>query len=303
MFRSYGGVERSASRAQGHAELTGWRPKERLGLAGLMCVIKLSELQTRAAALERFQAKPVRVWKTGQNTQDKKLNRVWDSIVAVCCGMCLSVGLVATSAGREIGHPGKVVPFDISARPLAQALDAYARTTGMAALVDQDLVAGHRSASVKGRLTPDQALRILLAGTGLSVRYASGGAFTLETATGSAVAETAANVGDGDLRANHQGYFADLQDSLTQVLCRGLETRPGRYRLGVQLWIGPNGAVLASHLLDTTGDGQRDAFITDLLESATVAVPPAELPQPVTLVLLTHPAEPPACRETGQRSK
>jgi hypothetical protein len=208
--------------------------------------------------------------------------------------------MAALSAGQDNGSgSSKAVTFDIPAQPLAQALDVYARTTGMAALVDQELVAGRLSASVKGLLTPDQALRILLAGTGLSIRYASGGAFTLGAINGAT--EPTPNTGGGGPGGSHRTYFADLQAALTEVLCRRSETRPGRYRLGLQLWIGPNGAVLASHLLDSTGDDRRDAVITDLLGSATVTAPPAELPQPVTLVLLTHPVEQlPDCREAGR---
>jgi hypothetical protein len=168
----------------------------------------------------------------------------------------------------------------------------------MAALVDQELVAGRRSAGVRGLLTSDQALRILLAGSQLSVRYASGGAFTLEPAGATSVSEPAGNAGGEAFRGDRRSYFADLQDALARVLCRRPETQPGRYRLGLQLWIGPTGTILASHLLDSTGDDRRDAIITELLGAAKVAVPPVALPQPVTLVLTAHPAEQsPDCRQ------
>jgi len=213
--------------------------------------------------------------------------------------------MVAPSAGQDDGTgSNKLVSFDMAPQPLGQALDAYTRTTGMAALVDQELVAGRRSASVRGLLTSDQALRILLAGTKLSVRYASGGAFILEPTSTTTISEPAGNFRGEAFRGDRRTYFADLQDALAQVLCRRPETQPGRYRLGLQLWIGPTGTILASHLLDSTGDDRRDAIIADLLGSARVAAPPAALPQPVTLVLMTHPAEQsPDCRQAERQAQ
>jgi hypothetical protein len=210
--------------------------------------------------------------------------------------------MVASSAGQDavIGS-NKLVLFDIAPQPLGQALDVYARTTGMAALVDQGLLAGRRSASVRGLLTPDQALRVLLAGTKLTSRYASGGAFTLEPMTTTTDYGPASNAGVAAFHGDRAIYFADLQDALAQVLCRRPETQPGRYRLGVQLWIGPTGTIQASHLLDSTGDDKRDAIITELLGSSKLAAPPATLPQPVTLVLMTHPTQQsPDCRQAGR---
>jgi hypothetical protein len=227
---------------------------------------------------------------------------LWDFVFTVCLGACLTIGMGALAAAQQNGTEfNNLLTFEIAAQPLAQALDAYARATGMAALADQELIAGRRSASVKGRLTPDQALRILLAGSGLSASYASGAAFTLQPTNEATVTEqTTSQTGDG-LGRGRQIYFADLQDALTRVLCRDPETRPGRYRLGLQLWIGANGRVLASHLLDSTGDDRRDAVVTELLGAATVAAPPAELPEPVTIVLRPYPAEHlPDCLETGR---
>ncbi|TAI65544.1 TonB-dependent outer membrane receptor [Bradyrhizobium sp. Leo170] len=215
------------------------------------------------------------------------------------------MGNARTSSAEQERSRGssKFITFDIPAQPLAQALDAYSVVTGMAGLVEQQLAMVQRSAGVKGRLTADQALRILLAGTNLSIRYGSSSAFILapidrtvtsEPANGSAAVPTAIR----------QAYFSDLQETLTQLFCRRPESQPGSYRLGLQLWIGSNGIVQASHLLNSTGDRGRDAAITDLLGSAMLAVPPAELPQPITVVLLPHSEEkPPDCSLPGRHTK
>jgi hypothetical protein len=222
-----------------------------------------------------------------------------DLVFITYLSVCASAGVTVPAAAQanRIGV-NKIIRFDIPTQPLAQALDAYARTTGMAALVDRELIGALHSTNVKGLLPPDQALRILLAGTNLTARYANGSSFTLEPASQSAIAKTDANIRTSDPGGIRQTYFADLQDALSEALCHRPETSPGRYRLGLQLWIAANGTVLALHLLDSTGDVQRDAAITDMLGSSKVAPPPAGLPQPVTVVLRTRsPEQIPDCRE------
>ena len=216
--------------------------------------------------------------------------------------LVFTTGTVAPSAGQDdVDKSSGLISFNLPPQPLGEALDAYARETGMAALVDQHLVAGRRSSGVRGLLTADQALRILLAGTMLSVRYASPGAFTLEPAAAMTVPEPRGRAKREAAGRNHRSYFADLQEDLAELLCRRPETRPGGYRLGLQLWIGPAGTIMASHLLASTGDDRRDDSIRNLLGSAKVAAPPPALPQPVTLILMSYPADQsPDCRPAEQ---
>lgn len=65
---------------------------------------------------------------------------------------------IATEAARELS---------ISAQPLGDALNAWARQTRMQLAVQQSLVAGKTAPAVSGNLTPRQALNRLLAGSGL----------------------------------------------------------------------------------------------------------------------------------------
>lgn len=195
--------------------------------------------------------------------------------------------LLCAASSTAIAQDQYRMVFDIPAQPLADALTAYAGVVGIAALVDRDLVTGRRSAPVKGLLTGPEALQILVAGTGLAIRYTSRStAVTLvpgASVTGMAPVGSGLGVGRDD---NYRAYFADVQSTLEQVLCRSPETRPGRYRVGVQLWIGANGAIRAAHLFGSTGDGQRDAVLSKTMEGAVFNPPPASLPQPVTVVLL-----------------
>lgn len=182
------------------------------------------------------------------------------------------------------------------AQPLANALVEFADVTGMTALVDGDLASGLHSSPVKGRLAPREALRILLAGTGVAIRYADAHAFTVGPAPPAQVGAPAPRGGSGDGRG---GYFLKVQDAVEHALCGDGRTRPGGYRLAVQLFIADSGAVEAVHLLGSTGDDARDAAISAVLVRAGVAPPPRQLPQPLTIVLQQKAGAaccaPPAC--------
>jgi hypothetical protein len=221
-------------------------------------------------------------------------------------GFCKAVliGVTLFSAPvRLVAEDDSVrIDFDIPAQPLTAGLAAYTDVVGAAALVDRELVVGRRSAAVKGSLTPPEALRILLAGTGLAIHYAASNAFTLAPASPSTMPQMTERSLQAMYNADIRAYFADVQSTLETVLCRREETHPGRYRVGLQFWVGPSGAVRASHLLGSTGDEQRDAMLSALAQAANFAPPPANLPQPITVVLLPRPPrEDVACHRTVGR--
>lgn len=101
--------------------------------------------------------------------------------------------LIAALAGAAIGPLSLLAPpayaqaeaatFDIQlpAQPLAQALAALSRQTGVQILAAGELVAGKNTAPLAGRMTAQQALARLLAGSGLQVR-AVGQTLTVERA-------------------------------------------------------------------------------------------------------------------------
>lgn len=202
------------------------------------------------------------------------------------------------------------IAFDIPAQPLPLALGAFSHATGQAVLVDEILTSGRQSAAVKGWLAPGLALETLLQGSGLAVRYVNAGSFTLApagVARGSAPQSVARDAGIGaDGRpSDYRSYFAAVQASLRAALCQRQETRPGLYRVGLRLWLGPSGAVTRSELLSSTGNRNRDAMLAQVLSTVIIdEPPPATLPQPVTVVLMGHrPETADECRpaEAGER--
>jgi iron complex outermembrane recepter protein len=70
--------------------------------------------------------------------------------------------------------------FDIAAQPLADALTAFGRQSGMQLSVDASLVRGIASPGLRGSMPPEQALRQLLAHTGITYRLAADGTAMLE---------------------------------------------------------------------------------------------------------------------------
>ena len=218
---------------------------------------------------------------------------------AFACWLALGLAVLPPAAwaqGRPV-QPG-LIPFDIAAQPLDAALAAYTEATGLAVLVTSRLTAGRRAAAVRGRLAPQEALRQLLAGTGLQARFTSASAFTLvETARAAdSVRAPTASANPAALPR----YAGVLQNTVTRALCHWTGAPFGRYGASVQLWIGRNGVVRQARLVSGTGDAHRDEALVGVLSGLVMdAPPPADLPQPVTLVLAPRPDPLADCRHAG----
>ncbi|GLK76667.1 ligand-gated channel protein [Methylopila jiangsuensis] len=66
------------------------------------------------------------------------------------------------------------VAYDIAAQPLTQALTAYARASGLKLAYVAELTTSREAPAVKGALSPEDALRTLLANSGLTYRITGG---------------------------------------------------------------------------------------------------------------------------------
>jgi iron complex outermembrane recepter protein len=92
-------------------------------------------------------------------------------------------GAVATIAEAGQPTPGAAQQtFAIPPQPLSSALTQFGRQAGVQIAVDTSLVAGLQTPGVQGRYTPEQALRQLLAGTGLQYRFPDANTVTIERA-------------------------------------------------------------------------------------------------------------------------
>jgi len=181
--------------------------------------------------------------------------------------------------------------FDIPAQALMTALRAYSEQTGVAVLFDDSLVRNRRSPGVTGSYSAPDALQRLLDGTGLAAHYASPKAFTLMPDQTPAAAANDPNDGVDAVASEH--FAGRLQASLVRSLCSSERTHPGRYRLAMQLWLDASGAVTRTQLLSSTGNAARDTQIETLAAGLVVGEMPADMPQPVTILLVQRPAEHP----------
>jgi hypothetical protein len=180
-----------------------------------------------------------------------------------------------------------VTEFDIPAQPLDLALKSFGLVTRIELFYESSLTIGHRSFPVHGEMAAGAALRLLLKGTGLSIT-----SFDHDTATilPPVQTEDAATLTQAKAKAvEFSPYLAMIQESLSLAFCRTPAAPTDPDDLLAQLWISPSGAVSRAELLSTIGSEQRHhAYKTMLSNLAIAAPPPAGMPQPVSIMILTR---------------
>lgn len=82
---------------------------------------------------------------------------------------------------QAVGATGQRA-FDVPAQPLASALTAFGQQSGLQVTFDPAVASGRRSPGVTGTLAPEEALRRVLAGTGLIYRFVDNRTVALQVA-------------------------------------------------------------------------------------------------------------------------
>jgi hypothetical protein len=177
------------------------------------------------------------------------------------------------------------------------ALHAYSQVTDLSVMAQTQLLEGLTSTAVDGDYSPGEGLRRLLIGTGLQAEFtAAGEAAVIPLRPGeqawtppdpASSAFISASTIDGALSdEDYFRYNALVQTRLIESLCGMAQTRPGDYRIVVQLRIGEDGSVLASKVVGSTGTPSRDDAIKHLINTLRIdQVPPVGLQQPITILL------------------
>lgn len=175
--------------------------------------------------------------------------------------------------------------FEIAPQPLEAALDAFSSISNVQVLYETSLTAERRSAELKGVFTPQAALDAMLAGTGLIAWHTTEDSYSLVRQQDGALGSDISGRPPPEI-ARYGRFLGAVQAALLETLCRRSETRPGRYKIALKFTVGSSGAVLQTSLLSSTGDRERDARIVGALEHLAVGeAPPAQLPQPITMVI------------------
>lgn len=199
------------------------------------------------------------------------------------CGACLlavaSMAAIIDSAAAQTKLTNEQVELDIPAQPLGAAISRYGNATGRDVLYDANLASGRFSGEVRGTFAPDDALRKLLIGTGLKAERVNGNTFVLQLVSASPQTTPSS--------PEHRRYYGLLQAGITDALCEAQGAHPGHYRFIAKLWITPEGAVIRSRRIGSTGTPQRDHDIDAALQRVHLSkAPPPGLQQPVIILIV-----------------
>lgn len=204
-------------------------------------------------------------------------------------------------AGTETGR-SDLVAIDIPDEPLAAALDAFGTQADLQVLYESALAQNRRSAAVIGNFTSDEALRRLLAGTGLIATYIDRKNVILHPVVPISLESDAAPVSAGARLAlktlrveaipapDFGAYDGVIALDLQRALRRNAKTRNGSYNVSARIWIGSEGVVRRAELTNSTGDRVRDDAVFSTLQTLVVSrLPPADLPEPISVSIAVKP--------------
>jgi outer membrane receptor protein involved in Fe transport len=111
---------------------------------------------------------------------------VWIGALALSCS---TMAIAATPAAAQ----SQMRAFDIPAQSLSSALLEFSRQADILVVVAPELTAGKHSQAIKGTMSPDQAVRLLLRGTQLQPAVNPGGGYRIERVSAVAVADADAD--------------------------------------------------------------------------------------------------------------
>ncbi|MEP9360960.1 STN domain-containing protein [Sphingomonas sp. KR3-1] len=192
------------------------------------------------------------------------------------------------------GGGNQRIAFDIPAQPLDAALTSYFRASGVQLLYDSALTAGRRSNAVRGSLTPREALRQLLLGTGLIARYSRANAAIITSPDssdttplvplGRVVVRERVTASPRASAIQRMAFYAQLSDELEAHLRRDRRTDRLTFSVHASIQIAPGGKL--EHVRIERGqDPRAEQAIAEVLSGKIVSPPPEGIAQPLLVVL------------------
>jgi TonB family protein len=188
---------------------------------------------------------------------------------------------IAESSISETGSARRMA-YDLPAQPLDTALDAFGAAGTIQIFYEASLTKGRNSAEVKGAFSPEEALRLLLRGSGLAARVIAPN--TISIAREPVDGASPDNAASRHLKRESVRHFGAMQADLLQVLCENATTRPGNYRIAIQYWLDASGKIARLRLIGSSGNPDRDAAVVATLRNVVLRAP-GNMPQPVTMTI------------------
>lgn len=238
--------------------------------------------------------------RTGEIEPFSSVMRVFGSPIHVSIVTAFMAAItIIGSAGAQLRASDAKMTFNIPAQPLSRALLTYGAVTGLEVFYNSALAEEQRSLEVVGIMTPTIALQQLLRGTGYVAKVTGPGAFTIiamprETTASAAAAAIA--------RRRHEPYFAAIQARISDALCRKAEMAATRREVFFRFWVAPSGAVALAQVIGDDGEPADDQTHATALRGLALVAPPAEMPQPINMVIFPPVGSSKACEaDAAQR--
>lgn len=108
----------------------------------------------------------------GMTMQDSGSN-AFRTRTALALGAATWLALQAPGIGTATAQPAPQIVFQVPAGPVGPALTRWAEAAGLRLIAPSEALRGLSSRGVAGRHTPEQALRQIISGTGLTYRFTS----------------------------------------------------------------------------------------------------------------------------------
>jgi hypothetical protein len=205
------------------------------------------------------------------------------AFVVVVLGLLMAAPGAAVAASDPAAAPHQAATqwqIDMPPQSVDEAIYQLGVVTDVQIFADGQVVAGRRARSISGAYTAEDALKTVLAGTGLVVRATGMGSLLVTEALSGPKSE--------ELRRH---YSTELQRRVVKSLCAAADPGIGNYRLALRMWITEQGRPERVDLLSSTGDRDRDLRIRDVLLGISASKPPEGLPQPVIMVILPRSSQ------------
>ncbi|MEM6663374.1 MAG: TonB-dependent receptor [Pseudomonadota bacterium] len=122
------------------------------------------------------------------------------------------------AAVPSLALPQSAVQVDVPAQPLSAAIAELGRETGFQIGITSALSAGKQSTTVRGVMTPRQALDVLLQGTGLKADFLGADGATISQAVSSQLATGDDELIGEDIIVQGELQARSLQDTQTSVI-------------------------------------------------------------------------------------